>query len=73
LTRADHLLAAYAEHVGGLAVGPQAKRIRRRAAERLLAWHPDLTAWMARHARVIASIQRHRQPLKNQGGSTALA
>ena len=46
--QADHLLAAYAEHVGGLAVGPDAKRIRRRAAERLLALYPDLTAWMAR-------------------------
>jgi integrase len=44
----DVLLAAYAEHVGGLAIGPDAKRIRRRAAERLLGWHPDLAGWMAR-------------------------
>jgi hypothetical protein len=42
------LLDVYAEHVGGLTVGPDAKRIRRRAAERLLARHPDLAAWMVR-------------------------
>jgi integrase len=44
----DALLAAYAEHVGGLAIGPDAKRIRRRAAERLLACHTNLAAWMTR-------------------------
>jgi len=45
---AADLLVGYAEHVQGLAINPDAKRIRRRAAEQLLAWHPDLTAWMAR-------------------------
>jgi len=42
------LLAAYAEHVRGLVIIADNKRVRRRAAERLLAWHPDLVAWMAR-------------------------
>ncbi len=42
------LLDVYAEHIGGLTIGPDAKRIRRRAAERLLALYPDLAAWMAR-------------------------
>ena len=45
---AADLLVAYAEHVHGLAINPDAKRIRRRAAQQLLAWHPDLTVWMAR-------------------------
>lgn len=45
---APDLLVAYAEHVQELAINPDAKRLRRRAAEQLLDWHPDLTAWMAR-------------------------
>lgn len=45
---APDLLVAYAEHVQGLAINPDAKRIRRHAAEQLLAWHPDPVVWMAR-------------------------
>lgn len=45
---APDLLVAYADHVQGLAIGPDAKRIRRNAARRLLATHPDLQGWMAR-------------------------
>ncbi len=42
------LLTVYAEYVRGLEINPDAKRLRRRAAEQLAAWHPDLTAWMTR-------------------------
>ena len=45
---APDLLVTYAEHVQGLAINPDGKRIRRRGAAQLLARHPDLTAWMAR-------------------------
>jgi len=34
----------------GLAIGPDAKRLRRNAARRLLDVHPDLLAWMRRRA-----------------------
>jgi site-specific recombinase XerD len=46
--RAPDLLVAYADAVGELALNPDARRIRRNAAARLLAAHPQLTAWMAR-------------------------
>ncbi len=45
---AADLLVAYAEAVERLPIGPDARRIRRNAARRLLATHPDLDAWMAR-------------------------
>ena len=45
---APDLLVAYAEALTGLPIGPGARRIRRNAAGRLLAAHPQLTAWMAR-------------------------
>ncbi len=45
---APDLLVAYAEALTALPVGPDARRIRRNAAGRLLAVHPQLTAWMAR-------------------------
>src|SRR6266508_4125330 len=50
------LLDVYAEHIGGLTIGPDAKRIRRRAAERLLALYPDLAAWTARHPDDVARL-----------------
>lgn len=42
------VLVDYARFVAGLAIGPDAKRLRRNAARRLLDTHPDLTAWMQR-------------------------
>jgi integrase len=45
---APDLLIAYAEALTALPIGPDARRIRRNAAGRLLAAHPQLTAWMAR-------------------------
>jgi integrase len=45
---APDLLVAYAGAVAALPIGPDARRIRRNAAGRLLAAHPQLTAWMAR-------------------------
>jgi site-specific recombinase XerD len=42
------LLVAYAEAVQALPIGPEAKRIRRNAAARLLDANPDLAAWMAK-------------------------
>ena len=45
---APDLLVAYAEAVERQPIGPDARRIRRAAAARLLAVHPDLEAWMAR-------------------------
>jgi integrase len=45
---APDVLVAYADHVQHLAIGPDAKRIRRNAAKALLATYPDLDAWMTR-------------------------
>ena len=42
------LVADYATHVAGLAINPDAKRLRRRGAERLTGVHPDLWSWLAR-------------------------
>jgi site-specific recombinase XerD len=42
------LVADYAAHVAGLAINPDAKRLRRRAAERLTDVHPDLWVWLGR-------------------------
>jgi site-specific recombinase XerD len=45
---APSMLIGYARFVAGLAIGPDAKRLRRNAARCLLGVHPDLAAWMAR-------------------------
>jgi hypothetical protein len=45
---APDLLVAYAAVVAELPVNPDARRIRRNAARRLLEMHPQLTAWMSR-------------------------
>jgi hypothetical protein len=45
---APDLLVAYADHVAGLPIGPDGKRLRRNAAARLLAIGPRLTEWMGR-------------------------
>jgi integrase len=45
---APDLLITYADAVAALPIGPDARRIRRNAAGRLLGAHPQLTAWMAR-------------------------
>ena len=45
---APDLLVAYADAVAALPIGPDGRRIRRNAAGRLLAVHPQLAAWMRR-------------------------
>jgi site-specific recombinase XerD len=45
---APDLLVAYADAVAALPIGPDGRRIRRNAAVRLLALHPQLAAWMGR-------------------------
>lgn len=45
---APDLLVAHAEAVERLSIGPDARRIRRSAAARLLGIHLDLAVWMAR-------------------------
>ena len=45
---APDLLVAYAHAVAALPIGPDGRRIRRNAAGRLLAAHPQLAAWMRR-------------------------
>src|SRR6516165_12694960 len=45
---APDLLVAYADAVAALPIGPDGRRIRRNAAGRLLAAHPQLAAWMRR-------------------------
>src|SRR5262249_2006703 len=45
---APDLLVAYADAVAALPIGRDGRRIRRNAAGRLLAGHPQLAAWMAR-------------------------
>ena len=47
---APDLLVAYADALTALPLNPDAKRIRRNAAARLLAAHPQLAAWMERPA-----------------------
>jgi site-specific recombinase XerD len=44
----QRLLVDHDAFVAGLACRDQAKRLRRRGAQRLLSMHPDLRAWMAR-------------------------
>lgn len=45
---APDLLIAYAAVVAAMPVNPDARRIRRNGAARLLAMHPQLAAWMGR-------------------------
>ena len=45
------VLVGYARFVAGLKIGPDAKRLRRNAARRLLDTYPDLHAWMERPTR----------------------
>jgi hypothetical protein len=45
---APDLLIAYADAVAALPIGPDARRVRRNAAGRLLEAHPQLRTWMAR-------------------------
>jgi integrase len=45
---APDLLVGYADAVAALPIGPDGRRIRRNAAARLLAAHPQLAAWMRR-------------------------
>ena len=45
---APDLLVAYADAVAALPIGPDGRRLRRNAATRLLAAHPQLAAWMRR-------------------------
>ncbi len=44
----QRLLADYTSYVAALVINPDAKRLRRRAAERLTDVHPDLWAWLTR-------------------------
>lgn len=44
----QHLLADYRAYIAALTINPDAKRLRRRAAERLTDVHPDLWAWLTR-------------------------
>ena len=44
---APDLLVGYADAVAALPIGPDARRLRRNAAARLLALHPQLAAWMS--------------------------
>jgi integrase len=58
---APDLLVGYAEMVEGLAIGPDAKRIRRNAAGALLGAHPDLDGWMTRPTPArVADLRRSR-------------
>ena len=43
---APDVLVDYARFVAGLAIGPDAKRLRRNAAASLIDAHPDLVTWM---------------------------
>ncbi|MFC7640676.1 hypothetical protein ACFQX6_06435 [Streptosporangium lutulentum] len=53
------LLVAYAEAVAQLPIGPDAKRLRRNAAQRLLTIHPRPAEWMTRPTPVrLADLQR---------------
>jgi hypothetical protein len=58
---APDLLVDYARFVAGLAIGPDAKRLRRNAAASLLDAHPDLVAWMQRPTTArLADLRRTR-------------
>lgn len=56
---APDLLITYAGALAALPLNPDARRIRRNAAGRLLAMHPQLAAWMSRPAPArLADIKR---------------
>lgn len=56
---APDLLAGYADALAALPLNPDARRIRRNGAARLLAVHPQLTAWMQRPAPArVADLKR---------------
>ena len=56
---ARRVLVDYARFVAGLQIGPDAKRLRRNAAARLLDSHPDLTVWTGRATRTrLADLAR---------------
>ena len=58
---APDVLVDYARFVFGLAIGPDAKRLRRNAAASLLDAHPDLAAWMQRPTPArLADLRRTR-------------
>lgn len=61
----QRLVADYATHVAGLEINPDAKRLRRRAAERMTGVHPDLRAWLARptQARLADLSRSHAWPM----------
>ena len=65
LVGTERLPADYHEHVAALVINPDAKRLRRRAAERLTNAHPDLWGWQARpaSARLADSNRSHAWPL----------
>lgn len=48
LSSDDDVMAAYAAHVAGLAIGEGSRHARHLAARRFLERHPDLGTWMAR-------------------------
>ncbi len=56
---APDLLVDYARFVASLSIGPDAKRLRRSAASRLLEAHPDLATWMHRPTQArLADLRR---------------
>lgn len=58
---APDVLVDYARFVAHLAIGPDAKRLRRNAAASLLDAHPDLVAWMERPTPArLADLRRTR-------------
>jgi len=59
------LLADYTTHVAALTINPDAKRLCRRAAERLTGVHPDLRAWLGRptQARLADLSRSHAWPM----------
>lgn len=61
----QRLLVDYYAHVAGLTINPDAKRLRRRAAERLISVHPDLWTWLSRPtpARMADLSRSHAWPM----------
>jgi hypothetical protein len=59
-----NLCADYFRFVAELSCGPQAKYLRRRRAVAFLDSCPSPVERMARHARVITSLQKHLDRLK---------
>lgn len=59
------LVADYTTHVAGLGINPDARRLRRCAAEHLTGVHPDLWAWLGRptQARLVDLNRSHAWPM----------